>query len=208
MNEVKKPKKPLIFYYLIVLGVILLINLFVTPFISQLSVEEVGYDTFIKMAEDQNISQVEIQSNQIIFTDKSEENIYKTGIIDDPNLIERLNASGAVFGSEIIEETSPFISFILSWIVPIAIFSILGHFLSKKLMNKSGGANSMMFNIGKSNAKIYVKSSDGIKFDDVAGEDEAKENLAEIVDYLYNPKKYSEIGASMPKGIGWTSRNR
>lgn len=202
MNEVQKPKKPLIFYYGIVMLVILLFNLIAVPWMAQRKIQEVDYGTFMDMTEEKNISQVDIQSNQIIFTDKENKQIYKTGPMDDPGLIERLHNSGAVFSSEIIEETSPILSFLLTWILPVAVFIGLGQIMTKQLMKKAGGGqNSMMFNMGKSNAKVYVKSSNGIKFSDVAGEDEAKENLSEIVDYLHNTAKYSEIGASMPKGI-------
>ncbi len=201
MNEVKKPKKPLIYYYGIVLLVLLLFNLFAMPAFTGRQVEEVGYGTFMTMTEERNIDKVEIQSNQIIFTDKNDK-IYKTGIVYDPGLTERLHEAGADFSGDIVEETSPLLSFLLSWILPMAIFIGLGQFMSKKLMDKAGGgSNSMMFNMGRSNAKVYVKSSDGIKFSDVAGEDEAKESLAEIVDYLHNPDKYKQVGASMPKGI-------
>ena len=202
MQEVKKPKKPLIFYYTIAMVVLLLFNLLAMPYINARQVKEVDYGTFMTMAQEQNIGQVEVMDNQIVFTDKAMENIYKTGRMDDPQLVERLYASGAVFASEIVEETSPLITILLYWILPLVLFIAVGQFMSKKLMDKaSGGANSMMFNMGKSNAKVYVKSSDGIRFSDVAGVDEAKENLAEIVDYLHNPEKYREIGASMPKGV-------
>lgn len=201
MNEVKKPKKPMIFYYGIVFLILILINTFVLPFFTSGQITEVDYGTFMTMTEEGNVGLVEVQDNQILFTDKAEENVYKTGLMNDPNLTERLHDAGAKFSSEIVEETSPLLSFLISWLVPIGIFMLLGHFMSKKMMNKAGGSNSMMFNMGKSNAKVYVKSSDGIKFSDVAGEDEAKESLTEIVDYLHNPKKYTEIGASMPKGI-------
>ena len=202
MNEVKKPKKPLIFYYLMVLLAMMLFNWLVMPWMLERQIQEVDYGTFMTMTEEHNIGQVDIQSNQIVFTDKDNTKIYKTGLMDDPGRTERLHASGAVFSSEIIEEASPLMSILLSWVLPMVIFIGLGQFMSKKLMERaSGGPNSMMFNMGKSNAKVYVKSSDGIKFSDVAGEDEAKENLAEIVDYLHNPDKYREIGASMPKGI-------
>ena len=202
MNEVKKPKKPLIFYYGIVLVVILLFNLIAMPLINERQITEVDYGTFMTMTDEGNIGKVEIQTNQIVFTDKSKEKLYKTGIVEDPMLTERLHEAGADFSGEIIEEASPIASFLLSWILPLLVFFGIGQLLSKQLMKKAGGGpNSMMFNMGKSNAKVYVKSSNGIKFDDVAGEDEAKENLAEIVDYLHNPKKYSEIGAKMPKGI-------
>ncbi|MGN0567872.1 MAG: ATP-dependent zinc metalloprotease FtsH [Acutalibacteraceae bacterium] len=202
MNEVKKPKKPLIFYYGIVIAVLLLFNLLAMPKIMERRIEEVDYGTFMTMTEEQQVGSVQIEDNQILFTDKSGEKVYKTGLMDDPGLVERLHKSGAKFASEIIEETSPILSFLLSWILPMLIFALLGQLMYKKLLEKAGGGqDSMMFNMGKSNAKVYVKSSDGIKFSDVAGEDEAKENLAEIVDYLHNPKKYEEVGASMPKGI-------
>lgn len=200
MNEVKTPKKPLIYYYSIVMLVLLLMNLFITPLLQQARIKDVDYGTFMTMTENKEIDQVEIEDNRILFSGK-DGTIYQTGLMDDPGRTERLYASGAKFSSEIVQEMSPLLSFLLSWILPIAIFMILGQFMAKKLMDKAGGGASMMFNMGKSNAKIYVKSSDGIKFDDVAGEDEAKENLAEIVDYLHNPKKYEEIGASMPKGV-------
>lgn len=201
MNEVKKPKKPLIYYYLIVLLIILLFNFLLVPKIAESQVQETDYGTFMTMTEQQNIGRVQIQDNQILFTDKDEKKIYKTGLMDDPNLVDRLKASGAEFSSEIVEESSPFGLFLLTWILPTLIFVGIGQALYKKMMNKAGGSNSMMFNMGKSNAKVYIKSSDGIKFSDVAGEDEAKENLTEIVDYLHNPNKYKEVGASMPKGI-------
>ena len=201
MNEVKKPKKPLIFYYGIVLLVILLFNLIAMPWLAERQIKEVDYGTFMTMTEENNIGQVDIQSNRIVFTDKNNKQIYKTGLMNDSGLIDRLHASDAVFSSEIIEETSPFLSFLLTWILPLVIFIGLGQLMTRQFMKKAGGSDSMMFNMGKSNAKVYVKSSNGIKFDNVAGEDEAKENLAEIVDYLHNPEKYSEIGASMPKGI-------
>ena len=170
--------------------------------IQQHSVKEVDYGTFISMTEKKEIGKVEIESNQIVFTNKDASQIYKTGLMDDPNRTERLYESGAEFSSEIIEQMSPLVSFLLTWILPLVIFFALGQYMSKKLMNKMGGGkDSMMFGMGKSNAKIYVKSTEGIKFSDVAGEDEAKENLTEIVDYLHNPNKYKEIGASMPKGI-------
>ena len=202
MQEVKKPRKPLIFYYTIALVILLLFNLLAMPYINAYQVKEVDYGTFMSMTEEQNIGMVEVMDNQIIFTDKAEENIYKTGRMDDPQMVDRLYNSGAEFASEIVEETSPLLTILLYWILPLVLFIAIGNFLSKKLMDKaSGGANSMMFNMGKSNAKVYVKSSDGIRFSDVAGVDEAKENLAEIVDYLHNPDKYRQIGASMPKGV-------
>lgn len=201
MNEVKKPKKPLIFYYFVVLIIIMLVNFLLMPKMLARQIHETDYGTFMTMTEEKNIGKVQVEDNQILFTDKEETTVYKTGIMYDPGLVERLKDSGAVFSSEIVEETSPFISILLSWVLPMVVFIGLGQFLSKKLMDRAGGSNSMMFNMGKSNAKVYVKSSDGIKFSDVAGEDEAKENLTEIVDYLHNPQKYQEIGASMPKGI-------
>lgn len=202
MNEVKKPKRPLIFYYSIVLLVIMLINIFVMPEIAQHQIKEVDYNTFWKMVESGDIGQVEIQDNRILFTSKDEKKIYKTGKVgDDNDLRNSLIEKNINFRGEIIEETSPIMSFIISWVLPIAIFAALGQFLTHQMMKKAGGGNSMMFNMGKSNAKVYVKSSNGIKFSDVAGEDEAKENLAEIVHYLHDPKQYEEIGASMPKGI-------
>ena len=202
MNEVKKPKRPLIFYYSIVLLVIMLINIFVMPEIAQHQIKEVDYNTFWKMVESGDIGQVEIQDNRILFTSKDEKKIYKTGKVGDDNDLRNILIEKNInFRGEIIEETSPIMSFIISWVLPIAIFAALGQFLTRQMMKKAGGGNSMMFNMGKSNAKVYVKSSNGIKFSDVAGEDEAKENLAEIVHYLHDPKQYEEIGASMPKGI-------
>lgn len=201
MNEVKRPKKPFIFYYGIVLAVLLLGNTLLMPYLAQRKVKEVDYGTFMTMTEEGEVGQVEVQSNQIVFTNKEETQIYKTGVMEDPGLTERLHASGARFTSEIIEETSPLLSFILSWVLPLVIFIAVGQLLSKKMMEKMGGANSMSFNMGKSNAKVYVKSSNGITFADVEGVDEAEENLVEIVDYLHNPGKYKEIGASMPKGV-------
>ena len=202
MNEVKQPKKPLIYYYFVVLLVIMLFNWLVMPQILERQIQQVDYGTFMTMTEEGNIGQVDIQSNQIVFTDKENTKIFKTGLMDDPGRTERLHAAGAVFSSEIIEEASPFLTILVSWVLPMAIFIFLGQFMTKKLMDRAGGgAGAMSFNMGKSNAKVYVKSSDGIKFSDVAGEDEAKENLTEIVDYLHNPDKYKEIGASMPKGI-------
>ena len=199
MNEIKNPKKPLYYYYGIVLIVLLLLNTFLMPFLADRQVKEVDYGTFIQMTEEHEIGKVEVQSNQIVFTNKDESQIYKTGIMDDPNLTQRLYDSGAEFSSDIVEQMSPLMSFIISWGIPLLIIVLLGQWMSKKLMK--GGGNSMMFGMGKSNAKIYVKSTEGIRFSDVAGEDEAKENLQEIVEYLHNPSKYKEIGASMPKGV-------
>ena len=202
MNEVKTPKKNWFYYYTIVLLILILLNTLIVPMIQQHSVKEVDYGTFISMTEKKEIGKVEIESNQIVFTNKDASQIYKTGLMDDPNRTERLYESGAEFSSEIIEQMSPLVSFLLTWILPLVIFFAFGQYMSKKLMNKMGGGkDSMMFGMGKRNAKIYVKSTEGIKFSDVAGEDEAKENLTEIVDYLHNPNKYKEIGASMPKGI-------
>ena len=201
MNEVKSPKKPLLYYYGIVLLVLMLFNFLAMPWLAQRQVREVDYGTFMTMTEEGQIGQVEVQENQILFTDKDSGQIYKTGVMDDPDLIYRLKESGAVFASEIVEQMSPFLSFLLSWLLPILIFVGLGQLMSRRMMNKAGGPNSMMFGAGRSSAKIYVKSAEGIKFSDVAGEDEAKESLTEIVEYLHNPGKYREIGASMPKGI-------
>ena len=204
MQEVKSPKKPFLYYCLIVATIMVLLNSLVFPNVLKHSVKEVDYNTFMKMTENKEIGKVNIDSGEIIFTDKSEEKMYKTGVMDDPGLVGRLYDSGADFSSKITEEMSPILYFLLSYILPIAIFIMLGRWLSKKMMSKmNGGANpmnSMMFGGGKSNAKIYVKSSNGIKFSDVAGEDEAKELLSEIVDYLHDPDKYREMGAAMPKG--------
>ena len=200
MKEVKTPKKPLIYYYSIVLLVLMLFNFLAVPYLAQRQIKEVDYGTFMDMTESQKIGQVEVQENQILFTNKDNTKVYKTGIMNDPNLIYRLRESGAEFSSQIVEQMSPFLSFLFSWIVPIFIFIGLGQYLTKR-MNKAGGANSMMFGMGRSNAKIYVKSSEGIRFEDVAGEDEAKENLMEIVEYLHDPAKYKEVGAQMPKGV-------
>lgn len=203
MNEVKKPRKPLIYYYTIVLIAIILFNFLAMPLISGARVKEVDYGTFITMTENKEVGKVEIQAqeNQIVFTDKDEKQVYKTGMVDDPDLTQRLYDSGAQFSGEIIEQMSPLLNIFLTWILPILIFVGIGQFMYKKLMEKAGGPNSMAFGMGKSNAKVYVKSSEGIKFSDVAGEDEAKESLTEIVDYLHDPSKYKEVGASMPKGI-------
>ncbi|MBQ4605015.1 MAG: ATP-dependent zinc metalloprotease FtsH [Clostridia bacterium] len=201
MNEVKTPKKPMMFYYGIFLAVIILFNAFIMPLLNNMRVKEVDYGTFIQMTTELSVDKVEIQDNQIIFSDKNG-NYYKTGLMDDPALTQRLYMAGAEFGSEIVQEASPLLSFLLSWILPMGLMVGLGQLMMKKFTDKAGGGpNSMMFNMGKSNAKIYVKSSSGIKFKDVAGEDEAKESLAEVVDYLHNPDKYKSIGASMPKGI-------
>ena len=202
MKEVKTPKKPLAIYYAIVLLVLMLLNFVLVPWMRERQVKEVDYGTFMSMTEDKDIGRVDVESNQIIFTDKDEKQIYKTGLMNDPDLTQRLYDAGAEFSSEIVEQASPLMSFLLSFVLPIVLFVWLGNFMNKKLIEKAGGANSMMFGgVGKSNAKVYVQSTHGIRFADVAGEDEAKENLQEIVDYLHDPKKYEEIGASMPKGI-------
>ena len=201
MNEVKSPKKPMMYYYAIVILVILALNFLAVPWLSQRQVKEVDYGTFMTMTENQEIGRVEVQNNQILFTNKDDTQVYKTGLMDDPDLIYRLKDSGAEFSSEIVEQMSPFLSFLLTWLLPIVFFVALGQFMLKRMTNKAGGPNSMMFGLGGSNAKVYVKSAEGIKFSDVAGEDEAKENLTEIVNYLHDPAKYQEIGASMPKGI-------
>ena len=203
MHEVKKPKKSLIFYYIIVLLILILLNFLAIPWMAQRQVQNTDYGTFLDMAEKQELGRVEVQQqeNQIIFTNKDNTVIYKTGMMPDPNLTQTLKNSGANFKGEIIQQSNPILSFLLTWILPIVIFILLERYVTKKIMQNAGGPNAMMFGMGKSNAKVYVKSSEGIKFSDVAGEDEAKENLSEIVDYLHNPNKYREIGASMPKGI-------
>ena len=192
----------MIYYYVIVMLLIFLFNALVAPKLAQQAITDVDYGTFMTMTENGEIGKVQIKSNQIIFTNSDDTQIFRTGLIDDPGLVERLHASGAQFTSEIVEQTSPLVSVLVSWLLPIGIFIVLGQFMSKKMMDKAGGgAGAMMFNMGKSNAKVYVKSSDGIKFSDVEGVDEAEENLQEIVDFLENPKKYQEIGANMPKGV-------
>ena len=201
MKEVKSPKKPLIYYYVIVLLVLATFNFFVSPLLLSRQVTEVDYGTFMSMTEKKNIGRVEVEDSQIIFTDKNNDNIYKTGVMDDPNLTERLYQSGATFSKDIEQTMSPIMSFLLTFILPMVIFIVLGQYLGRKLLEQAGGKNSMAFGMGKSNARVYVQSTEGIHFDDVAGEDEAKENLAEIVDYLHNPKKYTDAGASMPKGL-------
>ena len=201
MNEVKQPKKPLAYYYGIVLLLLLVFNWLVMPLITDAKIKEVDYGTFMSMTEQKNIGRVEIEDNQILFTDKGETQVYKTGVMQDPDLVQRLYDAGATFSSEIVEETSPLLTFLLSFIVPLVLFIALGQFMSRKLMDKMGGPNAMSFNMGKSNAKVYVKSSDGIRFSDVAGVEEAEESLTEIVNYLHDPTKYREIGATMPKGV-------
>jgi len=211
MDEIKTPKKPLMLFYCAAMIILLILNLIAVPMYSTRKVEEVDYGTFMKMTEQEEIGKVEISSNKILFTDKDEEHIYETGLMDDAGLVERLYQSGATFTSPVIEEASPFLSFIVSWVLPILIFMFLGRYLRKNMMKQLGADDSMSFGggfgmmpgmgLGKSGAKVYVKSSDGIMFSDVAGEEEAKENLQEIVDYLHDPQKYQEIGASMPKGV-------
>ena len=201
MKEVKTPKKPLIYYYGIVLLSLLLFNMLVTPMLLQRQVVEVDYGTFMDMIDEKNIGRVEVTDNQITFTDKENTAIYKTGVMYDQALTERLHDAGAVFSKDIAETTSPILSFLVSFVLPMVIFIGLGQYMSRKMMQQMGGKNAMSFGMGKSNAKVYVQSSDGIKFSDVAGEEEAKESLAEIVDYLHNPKKYTDVGASMPKGL-------
>ena len=201
MKEVKSPRKPLIYYYGIVLLFILLFNIFVTPILMQGQVTEVDYGTFMDMIEEKNIGAVQMEDTQILFTDKENTAVYKTGVMDDPTLTQRLHDSGAQFAKVIERTMSPIMSFFLTFILPMLIFIGIGQYMSKKLMEQAGGKNSMAFGMGKSNAKIYVQSTQGIHFSDVAGEDEAKESLSEIVDYLHNPQKYTEAGASMPKGL-------
>ena len=202
MNEVRSPKKPLIFYYILAMLLVMLFNFIAMPWLSQYQVKEVDYNTFVTMTQQGEIGKVEIQEqdNRILFTSKDEKSIYKTAMVPDDGLVQRLLDAGVSTTGEEIEQTSLLVN-ILSWAAPILIFLALGQFVSKKMTEKMGGGNSMMFNMGKSNAKVYVKSAEGIKFDDVAGEDEAKENLTEIVDYLHDPSRYQEIGASMPKGV-------
>lgn len=203
MNEVKKPKKPLISYYCIVLLILILFNSLAMPWLMEHQIKDVDYGTFIQMTEDGQVGRVNIkeQSNTIVFTDKEEKTNYQTAMVDDPDLTDRLYQAGVSFYGEEIKQTSPIISFLMTWILPLLIFGVIGELLARQFMKKAGGKNAMSFGMGKSSAKIYVKSSDGIKFSDVAGEDEAKENLTEIVDYLHNPDKYKKIGASMPKGL-------
>ena len=202
MNEVKRPKRPLIYYYGVIVLILLLFNLLALPKLSQWQVVEVDYGTFMSMTEDGQVGRVEIQEqeNLILFTDQAETTVYKTAMVDDPDLTARLHDAGIPFYGQEIQQESPILSFLLTWILPLLVFIAIGQFMSKKMMDRAGGANAMSFGFGKSNAKIYVKSSEGIKFSDVAGEDEAKEILTEIVDFLHNPAKYTEIGATMPKG--------
>ena len=201
MNEVKTPKKPLIYYYVIVLLVLMLVNFLAMPWIAQRQIKEVDYNTFISMLEEGEVAQIQLQDqeNRLLFTDKERDTVYKTALVGDPDLTERALDAGVSISGEEIQQTDPLLAFLISWVLPIVIFIAIGQYMSKRIMKNAGGPNAMMF--GKSNAKVYVKSSEGIKFSDVAGEDEAKENLQEIVDYLHDPKRYQEIGASMPKGI-------
>ena len=200
MKEVKSPKKPMAFYYIVVLALILLFNEMARPYMEQAQIVPVDYSTFMQSIDDKTVDHVEIQSNQILYTVKDDHKKYKTGIMNDPTLAQRLMESGATFTQDIKEETSPLMSFFLAWILPLLIFFAIGQYMSRKIMDRAGG-NSMMFGGSGNQAKIYVPSSEGIHFSDVAGEDEAKENLSEIVDYLHNPAKYTSIGASMPKGV-------
>ncbi|MBR2728955.1 MAG: AAA family ATPase, partial [Lachnospiraceae bacterium] len=201
MKEVKPPQRSMMYYGLMVILFMMIINAFVMPYFQRASIEEVGYETFMAMTENKQIEEVELRSSDILFKDR-EGKVYCTGYVTDDGLVDRLYAAGARFGSDIIPETSPMAAFLLNWVLPIAIFAGLGWYFNKKLMERAGGgASSMMFGMGKSNAKIYVKSTEGIRFSDVAGEEEAKENLMEIVEYLHDPGKYTEIGATMPKGI-------
>ena len=200
MNEVKEPRKQMIMYMLIVVVVLIILNSVIMPYLSRASVTETDYNTFITMTEEDKVKEVEITTTQITFTDK-EGNVYITAPITDPELVSRLHAHNVEFGSDIQQTMSPLLYFLVSWVLPIALFAYLGHRLSKRMMEQAGGSGSMMFGMGKSNARVYVKSTEGIRFSDVAGEEEAKENLQEIVDYLHDPSKYSEIGATMPKGI-------
>ena len=197
MNEVKSPRKPLIIFYIIILLAMFAFN----SLIAEQKIKEVDYGTFMTMTEKGEIGSVQIEENQILFTSKDGKEVYRTGVMNDPDLVNRLHESGAEFTSKIVQQMSPLASFFLSWVLPIFIFIALGQFLSRRMMDKAGGPGSMMFNMGKSNARVYVKSSDGIKFDDVEGVDEAEENLQEIVDYLHDPSKYRDIGAAMPKGV-------
>ena len=200
MKEVKSPKKPLIYYYVLVLAILCLFNLIVSPMLMRPQIDEVDYGTFMDMIEEKDVGVVEVTSTEITFTNKDNTQVYQTGAMYDPTLTERLHEAGATFDS-VSDQGSPILSFLLSFVLPLAIFIGLGQYMSKKMMEQMGGKNSMSFGMGKSNARVYVQSSDGIRFADVAGEDEAKENLAEIVDYLHNPKKYTDVGASMPKGV-------
>ena len=203
MNEVKKPQKPLLYYYGVVMLVLLLLNLFVMPWLAQREIREVDYNTFITMVENGEVARADVQTseNQILFTNEDNTVVYKTGMLPDPDLTQRLLDNEVDSYGQIIEETSPWVSLLFGWILPFALLYLFGQYMAKKMMDRAGGPNSMAFGLGKSNARVYVKSSEGIKFSDVAGEDEAKDSLREIVDYLHDPSKYREIGAKMPKGI-------
>lgn len=200
MKEVKNPQRPMAFYYGIALLVILLFNSMAKPYMEEAKIEQVDYGTFMSMTEEKKVTKADIQDNQILFTD-TDNKLFKTGIVNDEGLVDRLHKAGVTFSSDIKAKESPLMNFLLTWVLPIAIFFLIGQYMSKKLMERAGGGNSMMFGLGKSQARVYVPSSEGILFKDVAGEDEAKENLSEIVDYLHDPNKYSSIGASMPKGV-------
>ena len=202
MNEIKRPRRPILIFYIVFLLLLFVFNGMLLPKMAEQQVKEVDYGTFMTMTENGQIGSVQIEDNKILFSSKDGTKLYKTGVVNDPDLVNRLHASGAEFNSRIVEEMSPTTNFLVSWVLPILIFFALGQYLSRKMMDKAGGGpGSMMFNMGKSNAKVYVKSSDGIKFSDVEGVDEAEENLQEIVEYLHDPKKYQDIGASMPKGV-------
>ena len=201
MNEVKRPKKSLAFYYTLVTIILVLLNFLLIPWMAKQEIEEVDYSKFITMAENKEIGQAKVEGNEILFTDKDGDKIYKTGLMDDPDLVTRLYKSGAEFSEEIVEQASPLLNFLLTWILPIVLFVGVGEYMAKKMMDRAGGPNSLIFSGGGSNARVYVQSSDGIKFSDVQGVDEAEDSLQEIVDYLHNPDKYKEIGASMPKGV-------
>jgi len=201
MKEVKHPKKQIIYFYIALILCLMAFNVLAVPSMSEQSVKEVDYGTFMKMTENSQIGEVQIESNEILFTNKDGSKTYKTGVMNDPNLTDRLYKSGATFATDIQQTMSPLSQILLYWILPLLLFIWLGQVMSKKMMDKAGGGNSMMFGMGKSNARVYVQSTEGIHFSDVAGEDEAKENLAEIVDYLHNPQKYADVGASMPKGV-------
>jgi cell division protease FtsH len=200
MKEVKNPQRPMAFYYGIALLVILLFNSMAKPYMEEAKIEQVDYGTFMSMTEEKKVTKADIQDNQILFAD-TDNKLFKTGIVNDEGLVDRLHKAGVTFSSDIKAKESPLMNFLLTWVLPIAIFFLIGQYMSKKLMERAGGGNSMMFGLGKSQARVYVPSSEGILFKDVAGEDEAKENLSEIVDYLHDPNKYSSIGASMPKGV-------
>ena len=203
MHEVKTPKRPLIFYYIIVMLILALFNFLAMPWLAERQIKEVDYGTFMSMTERGEIGLVEVRAseNQIVFTDKEQTTVYETGMMPDPDLTGRLYSSGAQFSGQIIKQTSPLLSALLSWVLPIVLMIAVGQFISRRIARSMGGPNAMMFGGDKSGAKVYVQSSDGIKFSDVAGEDEAKDNLKEIVEYLHDPSKYKEIGASMPKGV-------